>query len=976
MRAGVNRLFLMVLAAAFFIVAPHANGSSNDKQPVKRIYTRVQSLGESLRELSVRFGQSVMTESAEYNAVTAPALSGEYTLSQALEILLKPTDLQYRITSNGVIVGRVENTVSQTPIEEVSVTGLRASLGASREQKRRNDVISDVIVSSDLASYPDRNLAESMQRIPGMSITREAGEGRQIMLRGLSPDFTLVMLNGMTVLANNDSPMDSRLQKQRDRSFDLNLFATDLFSEIQVLKTYDAELPTGGMAGIVALSTAHPFDHPGLHWNVSAQGGNNQFVNSLSKRISAMVSNTRGHWGALFSVVYGTRDYQEMGANTFRWRQIRPDGADISALSANIAEQWQNGELFVPRGNRYSVWQSDMDRTGIGASIEYKSDFAHVSLDWLYGRLSGERFEYHLYPRGYRSTPVIENETRVVDAVVNEKNELVYADYLNGQVGTESRYQQVATNYNQWVINLTNQWGPTLKGKGVIGWEQARYDMPQSNKAYMQGATDISVDYRGKYSRFANINYKADLTQADFWRMKELDAESYFATTAFFNARYVVSYAEDVSREWKVGVDWVSFNNQTDLFDIQDLLMNDWEKGSLKSTVPIELSRPLNSHPRLSWLTLDTSAVFNAFGLPNNIGALKESDVAMRAEQRAERDEINEHRLGLFSSLTLGSGNWKVNPSLRIEHENIAVSASDTEPELHRYLSRTHWLPALNLRYSISAESMLRLALSRTLGRPQLDDLTTSVRYDEEQNILYGYNEKLRPYSAYNLDIAWEEYASDNNRFAINAFSKFLDDYIVYVNETKPVSELAAYNGSISLPDAGEVTLVSAKNAEQSWLYGIETSAEIDMTWPGNPQNHFGVVGIVSYTRGKVRYYNTDTGELLSVKGLPFLSPWLANLTAYWESYDLSVRLSVTYRDDYVARVDSRTLQDEDETGFEDSMYVDAVVAWHIGDKWEVRFEATNLTNQREIQYSDSAHRPYNTAVSGRDYYVGITYRY
>jgi outer membrane receptor protein involved in Fe transport len=257
-----------------------------------------------------------------------------------------------------------------------------------------------------------------------------------------------------------------------------------------------------------------------------------------------------------------------------------------------------------------------------------------------------------------------------------------------------------------------------------------------------------------------------------------------------------------------------------------------------------------------------------------------------------------------------------------------------------------------------------------------LDDLTTSVRYDEEQNILYGYNEKLRPYSAYNLDIAWEEYASDNNRFAINAFSKFLDDYIVYVNETKPVSELAAYNGSISFPDAGEVTLVSAKNAEQSWLYGIETSAEIDMTWPGNPQNHFGVVGIVSYTRGKVRYYNTDTGELLSVKGLPFLSPWLANLTTYWESYDLSVRLSVTYRDDYIARVDSRTLQDEDETGFEDSMYVDAVVAWHIGDKWEVRFEATNLTNQREIQYSDSAHRPYNTAVSGRDYYVGITYRY
>ena len=108
---------------------------------------------------------------------------------------------------------------------DVVVTGYRTSLAQARNSKRNATIIKDSISASDIAAFPDLNLAEALQRLPGVAINREAGEGRRISLRGLGPDFTRVQLNGMEVLGNVDSPQDSRGQTTRDRAFDFNLFA-------------------------------------------------------------------------------------------------------------------------------------------------------------------------------------------------------------------------------------------------------------------------------------------------------------------------------------------------------------------------------------------------------------------------------------------------------------------------------------------------------------------------------------------------------------------------------------------------------------------------------------------------------------------------------------------------------------------------------------------------------------------------------
>jgi len=161
-------------------------------------------------------------------------------------------------------------------VSEVVITGYRRSLSEARAIKRDSAIEVDAIVADDIAKFPELNLAESLQRLPGVQITREAGEGRRISLRGLGPDFSRVQLNGMEVLGNVDSAQDSRGQRSRDRAFDFNIFASELFSKAEVEKTFQASQNEGGMAGTVGLFTGKPLDYePGLKGAITTKLGTN-----------------------------------------------------------------------------------------------------------------------------------------------------------------------------------------------------------------------------------------------------------------------------------------------------------------------------------------------------------------------------------------------------------------------------------------------------------------------------------------------------------------------------------------------------------------------------------------------------------------------------------------------------------------------------------------------------------------------------
>src|SRR5262245_54408049 len=218
--------------------------------------------------------------------------------------------------------------------DEIVVTGYRRSLSDARDIKRDSVIHVDAIVAEDMAKFPELNLAESLQRLPGVQINREAGEGRRISLRGLGPDFSRVQLNGMEVLGNNDSAMDSRGQRSRDRSFDFNLFASELFSRLEVEKTYQAAQNEGGMAGTVGLFTGKPFDYAtGFKGAVVAKGGTNTYTKDFQPRLAGLASyNWDNTFGALVSVAWSHRKTQEQGFNTYNYNH--PSADDMTAAVA------------------------------------------------------------------------------------------------------------------------------------------------------------------------------------------------------------------------------------------------------------------------------------------------------------------------------------------------------------------------------------------------------------------------------------------------------------------------------------------------------------------------------------------------------------------------------------------------------------------------------------------------------------------
>jgi iron complex outermembrane receptor protein len=204
-------------------------------------------------------------------------------------------------------------------VDEVIVTGYRKSLTEARKIKKDATIEVDAIVADDIAKFPELNLAESLQRLPGVQITREGGEGREIALRGLGPDFSRVQLNGMEVLGNDDSAMDSLGQRTRDRAFDFNIFASELFSKVEVEKTFQASQNEGGMAGTVGLFTGRPFDYPtGFKGALVLKGGSNTYTDDLQSREVALFSqNWDNKFGVLFSVAYAKRDTTEQGHDDY-----------------------------------------------------------------------------------------------------------------------------------------------------------------------------------------------------------------------------------------------------------------------------------------------------------------------------------------------------------------------------------------------------------------------------------------------------------------------------------------------------------------------------------------------------------------------------------------------------------------------------------------------------------------------------------
>lgn len=192
-------------------------------------------------------------------------------------------------------------------IEIVVVTGYRASLESALNAKRMSNSMVDAINAEDVAKFPDANLAESLQRLPGVSVDMDNGEGRTISIRGLGADFTRVTINGMEALSTAGAS-NAGSNPNRSRQFDFNTFASELFSSLKVSKSSSAEADEGSLGATIGLSSGHPFDL-GNKVAISTNNAWYETGHAFNPRIAALASHTwlGGRLGTLVSVAYNMR---------------------------------------------------------------------------------------------------------------------------------------------------------------------------------------------------------------------------------------------------------------------------------------------------------------------------------------------------------------------------------------------------------------------------------------------------------------------------------------------------------------------------------------------------------------------------------------------------------------------------------------------------------------------------------------------
>lgn len=287
--------------------------------------------------------------------------------------------------------------------EEIVVKGYRASINKSLRQKRDANAVVEVITAEDISKFPDKNVADALQRVPGVVIERDGGEGKTVSVRGLQSDLTLTLLNGNYVAT-------SETNDEASRSFNYVLLPANMLSSAELFKTPEARLDEGGIGGTVILHTRRPLDLPAFSGFVSAEGTYSDTSRKVDPQLSGMLSwkNPSETFGVLAGVTWQRRNNRSMEASTENWTWYSDDNSqpavDVNgnALDPQPSKWWggsgfndQNGnhysDFFLPTSVNFAVRDEKRERLGIQGTAQFKpTDNLTLTANYFRFQLKGD----------------------------------------------------------------------------------------------------------------------------------------------------------------------------------------------------------------------------------------------------------------------------------------------------------------------------------------------------------------------------------------------------------------------------------------------------------------------------------------------------------------------------------------------------------------------------------------------------------
>ena len=787
--------------------------------------------------------------------------------------------------------------------------------------KRSSDAIQDGISSDSMGQYPDKNVGESLSRLPGISVTRDQGEGRYVVVRGLDAALNSVTVDGIAL----GTPEDS------SRAAPLDVIPTDSTERLTVIKAPTPDMPGDSIGGAIQVESASGFDRDGRSLRIKGELGRQSLSGEVSPKGSFNFSDVYNDTFAVaFGASYQQRTYESDNIEA-EYDYYDDDSTDLMAIEV------QQRKYYINR-----------ERTGVNLNLDWRPDADNsYYLRTLYTDFTdAETRQNSIIPLG-------EGDIASVDGKVFGIEGIDPGDFsrrVRWRTKQEDTFTASAGGENRFGASLLDyRVGHTRTRENVADEVEARFSY--------EGDDDVSIvlDQTRPIPR-----YTIDDSPAGGWlRNANYD----------FN-RFVVApkWVEDDENSAAV-----NFRYEGASWSIKAGALGRWRDRSvdvdekeLRRGPGINLGEWSLDPPRYTHGDMGDGISSWAMRryLAANLDRYSErpQDVAGNLETSLVEDyTASEDILAGYLMGTVDFGALRVIGGVRLERTDFDATGNEVDIDDDGNLTwaprsvnerYSDVLPGLHLRYDMAGDWVLRGAWTETLARPSFGDISPRVRINREDEEVDMGNPELDPYRSRNLDLSVERYFGDSGLVSLAVFDKRIDGYIAQV-WTRDNPDWPDYD--VSMP----------VNGDQAKVTGVE------LNW----QQHFasGLLLGLSATWLDTEFRLPADATIEDRAGetfpLPRSSENLYSAHIGYEKGRLSTRLAAVYRSEYLDEIGDSP---DFDIWVADNTQLDFSLDYKVDDSWGFYLEASNMLDEPLELYQGSPANTLQNELYGRTYAVGV----
>ncbi len=820
--------------------------------------------------------------------------------------------------ADGRIEGQVKASEHGVALQGVKIRIAELNRDKALNKQRSAENIITAVSADAIGQFPDTNVSEALQRLPGLSVERDQGEGRYVRVRGLGPDFNAVTINGVGV----PGPDADR------RAVALDVIPSDLLENLIVTKSLTPDMDANSLGGSIEVQSLSAFDRDGAFWQFTAEGSYDDNTEQTSPKFSATASNqlSVGNDENNVGVAFGLSSFKrEFGSDN-----VETGGAWDFEDGARLEE-------FEQRDYRIS-----RERSGLTLNLDFKPT-ANTDLYWrnLYSEYTDA--EIRLANVIEFEEAVVEGESGSAEVQRELKDRTETQEILSSSLGGQTRFERWTMDYRLAHSESSEDEPQNIAGAvfkiddDVIADEAFDLSYTNTGKILISAPTEYyqSASYKLDEVELGSTNTNDESTaiNMDFTRDLELAGNS-------AQLKFGVKHAE---REKNNNVDiWIAedFTGDTSLTEFSGGEV-DYQLGKFGSTI-------------------------NAAQIKSAIDDAEEDEV----ESSIGDYLITEDTSAAYVMGRVDINDWRILTGVRYENTDFTAQGNSYDGETEELNAQSfensddYFLPALHIRYSISDKTQVRAAWTNSVVRPGFAQLSPGRLIEEDDGDLeaeFG-NPHLNSLESSNLDVGIEYYPGVASVISAFAFHKTIDNFVYQ-------TDLGGTAGYEDFDHA--VTFVNGDSAE---ITGIEFAASKQFSSLPAPWNGLLIGGNATFVDSSAEIGGYDDGEFIARDiPMPSQSDTSANVMIGYESDLISMRLSANYKSNYLLEV-LEPMESTYDAYVDDQMQLDFSLRYFLTDTIKVHFEVLNLTD--EVYYSYVKDTQYNAQYEsyGATYKLGITF--